>query len=115
MDSSVVHLLHFMIYLGFYSDTFKADSTDGGALKIKDFFKAAEEGNRWHFENVFMQYFKFKFYEFLVCKIPNPDQAFACLDMTYISALLHHGFGLGLDTKLQVKNKIVLTIQKSLN
>jgi len=36
---------HFIIYLGFYSDTFKADSTDGGALTIKDFFKAAEEGN----------------------------------------------------------------------
>lgn len=60
------------------------DSTDGGALTIKEFFKAAEE----------------------VCKIPNPDQAFACLDMTYISALLHHGFGLGLDTKLQLKKKI---------
>jgi hypothetical protein len=58
---------------------------------------------------MFIQHFKLKFYEFLVCKIPNPDQAFACLDMTYISALLHHGFGLGLDTKLQVKNKIDLT------
>ena len=34
--------------------------------------------------------------------MPNPDQAFACLDMTYISALLHHGFGLNVDTKLQV-------------
>lgn len=49
MDSSVVHLLHFIIYFGFYSDTFKADSTDGGALTIKDFFKAAEEGNRKYF------------------------------------------------------------------
>jgi formate-dependent phosphoribosylglycinamide formyltransferase (GAR transformylase) len=38
----------------------------------------------------------------LVCAVPNPDQAFACLDMTYISALLHHGFGLATDTKLQV-------------
>lgn len=46
MDSSVVHLLYAMIYLGFYFDIFKADSTDGGALTIKDFFKAAEEGNR---------------------------------------------------------------------
>ena len=56
------------------------DSSDGGVLTIKQFFKAAED----------------------VCAVPNPDQAFACLDMTYIAALLHHGFGLPTDTKLEV-------------
>lgn len=60
------------------------DSNDGGIVTIKQLFKTAQE----------------------VCKVPNPDQAFACLDMTYISALLHHGFGLNLDTKLQLKKKI---------
>ena len=38
----------------------------------------------------------------LVCTVPNPDQAFACLDMTYIASLLHHGFGLSTETKLKV-------------
>ncbi len=45
----------------------------------------------------------------LVCAVPNPDQAFACLDMTYISALLHHGFGLSTDTKLQACSYIVVS------
>jgi len=60
------------------------DPNDGGVVTIKQLFKTAQE----------------------VCAVPNPDQAFACLDMTYISALLHHGFGLDLNTKLQLRKKI---------
>ncbi|XP_046462499.1 ectonucleoside triphosphate diphosphohydrolase 5-like [Daphnia pulex] len=66
------------------SDHGMIDSADGGTLTIKELFKMAEQ----------------------ICGVPNPDQAFACLDMTYISALLHHGFGLSTDTKLQLRKKI---------
>jgi len=60
------------------------DPNDGGIVTIKQLFKTAQQ----------------------LCAVPNPDQAFACLDMTYISALLHHGFGLDVNTKLQLKKKI---------
>lgn len=66
------------------SDHGLIDSSEGGVLTIKELFKMAEQ----------------------ICAVPNPDQAFACLDMTYISALLHHGFGLATDTKLQLRKKI---------
>jgi len=60
------------------------DPNNGGTVTIKQLFKTAQQ----------------------LCAMPNPDQAFACLDMTYISALLHHGFGLNVDTKLQLRKKI---------
>lgn len=60
------------------------DATDGGTITIEQLFKSANQ----------------------LCTVPNPDQAFACLDMTYIAALLHHGFGLNNGTTLHMKKKI---------
>ena len=62
------------------------DAAEGGSISVKQLFKAAQE----------------------ICSVPNPDQAFACLDMTYIASLLHHGFGLKEETVLQVNYSFLL-------
>lgn len=49
-----------------------------------------------------------------VCSVPNHDQAFACLDMTYIAALLHHGFGLSHETQLLVRKSYFLEVKSLL-
>lgn len=56
------------------------DPFDGGEIDVGAFQKKAQE----------------------ICKIPNTDQPFMCLDVTYISVLLEHGFGLKPQTKLKV-------------
>lgn len=37
-----------------------------------------------------------------ICAIPNTDQPFMCLDVTYIAVLLQDGYGLRPQTKLKV-------------
>lgn len=56
------------------------DPFDGGEIEVSAFQEKAME----------------------ICKIPNTDQPFMCLDVTYISVLLEHGFGLKPRTKLKV-------------
>lgn len=58
------------------------DPFDGGEIEVSAFQKKAQE----------------------ICKIPNTDQPFMCLDVTYISVLLEHGFGLKPQTKLKVSH-----------
>ncbi|XP_073823962.1 ectonucleoside triphosphate diphosphohydrolase NTPase isoform X1 [Musca autumnalis] len=41
-----------------------------------------------------------------VCAIPNDEQPFMCFDLTYISVLLHEGFGLGEGKKIKLYKKI---------
>lgn len=40
------------------------------------------------------------------CEYPNTDQPFACLDLSFIYTILHDGFGLDKNTKLDVRLKI---------
>lgn len=37
-----------------------------------------------------------------ICAIPNTDQPFMCLDLTYIAVLLQDGYGLRPQTKVKV-------------
>ncbi|CAG0896263.1 unnamed protein product [Darwinula stevensoni] len=57
---------------------------DGGEVTVKDYFKAAETA----------------------CEEANVDQPFQCIDLTYISALLHYGYGLQLSVPLELRKKI---------
>lgn len=41
-----------------------------------------------------------------VCSSPDPDQPFLCVDLTFISALLHHGYRLEADAKLGLYKEI---------
>jgi ectonucleoside triphosphate diphosphohydrolase 5/6 len=43
-----------------------------------------------------------------VCKEPNADQPFMCLDLTYIVVLLQDGFGLKMQTPIKVKICLIL-------
>ncbi len=44
-----------------------------------------------------------QFYLVPDCSKPKLDQPFKCMEMTYISALLSHGFGLPMDKQLNVR------------
>ncbi|CAL4178670.1 unnamed protein product [Meganyctiphanes norvegica] len=48
------------------------DPYDGGILTVQEFLQASTQ----------------------TCNIPNAEQPFACLDLTFISAFLTHGYGL---------------------
>ncbi|RXG52155.1 Ectonucleoside triphosphate diphosphohydrolase 5 [Armadillidium vulgare] len=40
------------------------------------------------------------------CEIPNAEQPFACLDMTFIATFLHHGYGFNSESKIRLYKKI---------
>lgn len=65
-------------------ETGLVDPFTGGEIEVRDFRKKAQE----------------------ICAIPNTDQPFMCLDVTYISVLLEDGFGLKPQTKLKLYKKI---------
>ncbi|XP_036321845.1 ectonucleoside triphosphate diphosphohydrolase 5 isoform X1 [Rhagoletis pomonella] len=60
------------------------DPFRGGEITVSAFRKKAEE----------------------VCSIANDEQPFMCFDLTYISVLLHEGFGLGDGKKIKLYKKI---------
>ncbi|XP_065358178.1 ectonucleoside triphosphate diphosphohydrolase 5 isoform X1 [Calliphora vicina] len=60
------------------------DPFAGGEITVEAFRKKAQE----------------------VCAIPNDEQPFMCFDLTYISVLLHEGFGLGEGKKIKLYKKI---------
>lgn len=60
------------------------DAEMGGEAKIQDFYNVAK----------------------LACNHPNTEMPFQCIDLTYITALLHDGFGFDWTTTLQLKKKI---------
>merc|ERR1712059_154889 len=41
-----------------------------------------------------------------VCSSPSPSQPFLCVDLTFISGLLHHGYKLAADAKLGLYKRI---------
>ncbi|XP_055684163.1 ectonucleoside triphosphate diphosphohydrolase 5 isoform X2 [Lutzomyia longipalpis] len=57
------------------------DPTLGGEIKVGDFYTKARE----------------------VCAIPNTDQPFMCLDLTFIAILLQDGYGLKPQAQIKVK------------
>lgn len=57
---------------------------DGGNLTVQQYFEAAQKE----------------------CTRPHPDTPFLCLDLSYISALLHDGFGFHKETKLLVIKRV---------
>lgn len=52
----------------------------------------------------------FSFFNVTACHNPNVDQPFMCVDLMFITILLEDGYGLKPDTKLKVRNFIVLQI-----
>lgn len=58
------------------------DPFKGGEVTVEAFRKIAEE----------------------VCQTANDEQPFMCFDLTYISVLLHEGFGLSADNKIAVRH-----------
>ncbi|KAJ9596472.1 hypothetical protein L9F63_012511, partial [Diploptera punctata] len=56
----------------------------GGVVTVKDFITAANK----------------------TCDIPNADQPFMCLDLTFISVLLQNGFGLSPDKSLHLYKQV---------
>lgn len=62
-------------------ETGLVDPFNGGEVQISDFSKKARE----------------------VCATPNSDQPWMCLDLVYISVLLHEGFGLKPSTNIRVR------------
>ncbi|PSN51699.1 Ectonucleoside triphosphate diphosphohydrolase 6 [Blattella germanica] len=60
------------------------DPFTGGVVLVRDFHTAANK----------------------TCDIPNTEQPFMCLDLTFISVLLQHGFGLSPDKPLHLKKQI---------
>ncbi|CAH8599423.1 unnamed protein product [Schistosoma turkestanicum] len=56
----------------------------GGFLTVSDFQKAAER----------------------ICRNPNPRKPFDCMDVCFITALLHHGYGFPLDKKIGFFRKV---------
>lgn len=61
-------------------ETGLVDPFAGGEITVEDYRKKAEE----------------------VCATPNDEQPFMCFDLTYISVLLHEGFGLGKSKNIKV-------------
>ncbi|CAL8103274.1 unnamed protein product [Calicophoron daubneyi] len=41
-----------------------------------------------------------------ICNKPNPDQPFECMDLNFIVALLHNGYGFPWDKKLTLQKKV---------
>ncbi|XP_055710693.1 ectonucleoside triphosphate diphosphohydrolase 5 isoform X2 [Phlebotomus papatasi] len=65
-------------------ETGLVDPNLGGEIKVGDFYTKARE----------------------VCAIPNTDQPFMCLDLTFISVLLQDGFGLKPQAQIKLYKKI---------
>ncbi|KAJ6649867.1 Nucleoside diphosphate phosphatase ENTPD5 [Pseudolycoriella hygida] len=57
---------------------------DSGDITVADFYKTAKE----------------------ICAIPNTDQPFMCLDVSYMALLLEEGYGLKPQTKIKLFKKI---------
>ncbi|XP_018901655.1 ectonucleoside triphosphate diphosphohydrolase 5 isoform X2 [Bemisia tabaci] len=88
VDKPLELLQHDIVAFSYYFDRATevglVDPYQGGTIKLTDYFKSALEA----------------------CKFPNAEQPFMCLDLTYISVLLHDGFGLDTSRSIRLIKKI---------
>ncbi|XP_022906356.2 ectonucleoside triphosphate diphosphohydrolase 5 isoform X1 [Onthophagus taurus] len=79
-----LNIFAFSYYFDRASEVGLIDEAVGGRIKLNEFEKAAQNA----------------------CNTANVEQPFMCLDLTFIWALLHKGFGLGPDTTIYLYKKI---------